>query len=203
MFLERVAERDDPYRDAERVLAALGEPGGHVVAQSYGAIAALLAVARAPESVWSLLLCEPACVSVARGRPAVEAHIRSLAPVFAVAEDRSVSDEEFARRFGASFASAHGAPSSDVSPDVLRAQGRRLRANIPPWAVTVPTEVVAIVPTLVVTGGREDMYGEIASALVGAGAQHLVVPGHGHRPQDDPHALSWLTTFWSANEREP
>jgi pimeloyl-ACP methyl ester carboxylesterase len=41
-FLERVEGRDDPYRDAERVLAALGTLRGHVVAQSYGAVAALL-----------------------------------------------------------------------------------------------------------------------------------------------------------------
>jgi citrate synthase len=44
------------------------------------------------------------------------------------------------------------------------------------------------------------MYDEIAAALVAQGAEHLVVPGFGHRPQDDPRAPEWMTNFWTEHE---
>jgi hypothetical protein len=41
-------------------------------------------------------------------------------------------------------------------------------------------------PTLVVTGGWNAEYEAIAQALAAAGAEHRVLEGAGHRPQDLP-----------------
>jgi pimeloyl-ACP methyl ester carboxylesterase len=199
-FLERVGSGDDPHRDAKRLLDTI-DGGGHIVAQSYGGLAAMLAASQAPQAVRSLILCEPLCISVAQGRPRVREHVAALLPVYAVAEDPTVPDEDFARRFAASFSEPVGAPRSDVPLAALRAQGQQLRTTIPPWEITVPVTTASLVPTLVVTGGRDSMYDEIAAALTQAGADHLVVPGFGHRPQDDPRAIEWMTDFWIAHNQ--
>jgi len=81
VFMERFGDRDDPQADARRVLSALG-PCGDLVAHSSGALAAILAAGRSSAQVRTLILCEPACVSVARGSPRVEEHVNALAPVF-------------------------------------------------------------------------------------------------------------------------
>jgi pimeloyl-ACP methyl ester carboxylesterase len=69
-FLDRDAPFDDAERDAGRLIKAVGS-GGHVVAHSYGAIAAMLAAARSSR-IRSLVLVEPACFSIARGRSGAE-----------------------------------------------------------------------------------------------------------------------------------
>ena len=47
---------------------------------------------------------------------------------------------------------------------------------------------VSAVPTLVITGGWNALYDEVAAALVEAGARHVVLPGFEHRPQDHEQA---------------
>jgi pimeloyl-ACP methyl ester carboxylesterase len=164
-------------------------------------MAAILAAVQAPDRVRSLLLCEPACVSVARGCDRVEQHITSLAPVFELAADTTISDDRFALLFVRHFSEAVGAPPSEVPLAALREQGRRLRMSVPPWQVPVPATIARVTPTLVVTGGRGDMYDEIAAPLTEHGGQHLVVNGFGHRPQDDPQAMEWMTIFWTAHDQ--
>lgn len=60
-------------------LAALLVPGDHVVAHSYGAVVALLAAARRPDALRSLVVVEPAAFAVARGDPAVEEYLAAIA----------------------------------------------------------------------------------------------------------------------------
>lgn len=52
---------------------------------SYGAVVALLAAARRPESVRTLTLAEPAAFALARGHPAVEELITTLTDLDAAA----------------------------------------------------------------------------------------------------------------------
>lgn len=194
LFLDRGPSGDVPSTDARRIVAALGG-SGHVVAASYGGVAAMLAAEQHPEAVRSLVLFEPACFSLARGGPGVEEHVAALAPVFATAGDPAVSAVEFSRR----FAEGLGTSPADLPPDDLEETVARLRATTPPWEVQVSTLVPGLVPTLVLTGGWSPLFEEVAAALVAAGAQHRVLAGYNHRPQDHPDAVEALADFWADN----
>lgn len=193
VFLDRARNGDRPHDDATRIISAL-EPTttGHVVAHSYGANAAPIAAQRAPELVASLALLESACLDVARGKPAVEEHISAMTPVFAAADDASVSAGEFSSR----FAVAMGTEPPDLPQDVLEAQVARLRALPPPWDTGVNVAGVLPVRTLVVTGAWNEMYEQVAAALVALGAEHATLSGNGHRVQDAPEANELLRQFW-------
>lgn len=66
-FLSRRGLADDAEEDAHRVIKILATAGGgHVVAHSYGANAAVLAFQARPDLVHSAALLEPACFDLAR-----------------------------------------------------------------------------------------------------------------------------------------
>jgi hypothetical protein len=69
---------------------------------------------------------------------------------------------------------------------------RRLRLQAPPWEA--PLEIVPGVPTLVLTGGWEPLYEEIAGYLRETGALHRVAAG-GHRPQDSVEGDRFIRSF--------
>ncbi|UZN02695.1 alpha/beta fold hydrolase [Cellulomonas sp. S1-8] len=193
LFLTREGVADDAARDAQRLLGWLrARGGGHVVAHSYGANAAVLAAQIEPAAVRSLALLEPACFDLARGRPAVEEHIAAMTPVFEVADDASVSARDFSRRFSAGM----GMEPPDVPDDELRARVSRLRALRPPWGAGLRPQRDLPAGTLVVTGGWSRLYEETAEALVALGAQHVTLEGTGHRVQDDPRASQVLRQHW-------
>jgi pimeloyl-ACP methyl ester carboxylesterase len=194
-FLPREGVADDAARDARRVLDWLGATGGgHVVAHSFGANAALLAAQLDPSLVWSLALLEPACFDLARGMPAVEEHISAMTPVFAVADDPTVSAREFSRR----FAAAMGMEAPDLPDEELESRVARLRALSPPWGVGLRPDQVLPARTLVVTGGSDQLYEETATALVAVGAQHVVLDGFGHRVQDHPQCTRVVREHWTS-----
>lgn len=56
----------------------------------------------------------------------------------------------------------------------------------PPWGFGIAAADIALTRTIVVTGGWNDEYEAIAAALVAAGAEHHVLTGARHRPQDLP-----------------
>lgn len=193
-FLTRVGAADDAVRDGGRVLDLLrAAGGGHVVASSYGANAALLAAQHEPGAVRSVALLEPACFDLARGRPAVDEHVAAMTPVFAVADDASVPDVEFSRR----FAAATGMPPPDLPEEQLAEATRRLRAIRPPWGVGLRADLPLPAWTLVVTGGARPLYEQTAEALVVRGARHVTLQGAGHRVQDDPRLLGVLQEHWA------
>lgn len=177
--------------DRRRTVAALGN-GAHLVAHSYGAIAALMAAEAVSALVRSLVLFEPACMSLARGRPAVEAHI---AAVRAALDDQEMSDDEFMRTFLTSL----GAPVPvDPLTEAGRANARRLRRQAGPWRATLDPSVISAQPTLVVTAGESPLSEEIAEALERLGARRAVIGGAGHRPQDTREANDLLQQFWAS-----
>lgn len=193
-FLPRTALADDADRDSHRILDLLrAGGGGHVVAQSYGANAALLAAQREPSLVRSLVLLEPACFDLARGEPAVEEHIAAMTPVFEVADDPKISTHEFSQR----FAAAMGVEPPDVSDDELEERVRRLRALRPPWDLGLRPDQDLKQSTLVITGGRRPLYEETAASLARLGARHRTFEGAGHRVQDDRRATSILRDWFS------
>lgn len=191
-FLPREGVADEAARDARRVIEWLRTvEGGHLVAHSYGANAALLAAQQEPALVLSLALLEPACFDLARGMLAVEEHIAAMAPVFAVADDVSVS----AREFSQMFAAAMGVAPPELPEGVLAERVSRLRALRPPWDLGLRREALAV-RTLVITSGSDPLYSETAQALASLGARHVTLEGAGHRVQDDPRVMSTMRDHW-------
>lgn len=183
--------------DAAIVLQALaddgrGEAGGHVVAHSQGAIAAMMAAVERPDLVKSLTLVEPACLSLTAELPATAAHRALMQPLFDVRH--SLSDEDFQREFVRRVFAAHAPVRGSLTPpsgDDGR-EARRLRLQLPAWEA--PLQIVPGVPTLVLTGGWEPLYEEIAGYLRETGALHRTAPG-GHRPQDSKEGDRAIRSF--------
>lgn len=194
--------------DAAIVLAALaddgrGEAGGHVVAHAQGAIAAMMAAVERPDLVRSLTLVEPACLSLTAELPATAAHRALMQPLYSARH--GLSDEDFLADFlrrdnpaealsrGGRGTSGAGAPAPEG-----RREARRLRLQAPPWEA--PLHIVPGVPTMVLTGGWEPLYEEIAGYLRETGARHSIAAG-GHRPQDTAEGNHIIRSYVAAASR--
>ncbi|MGO4247260.1 alpha/beta fold hydrolase [Paenarthrobacter sp. RAF54_2] len=184
LFLRRhgfdpVAEplESDVAADVGIVVASLVDSGGgHVVAHEQGAISAMLAAVERPDLVHSLTLVEPACLSLTAELPATTFHRSLMEPLFEVRS--KVKDADYEREY---FRRAFSAEASGLDTPEARRSARRLRLQAPPWEA--PLHIVPGVPTLVLTGGWEPLYEEIAGYLEDTGALRRVAAG-GHRPQD-------------------
>ena len=178
--------------DAGIVLRSLaddgrGAAGGHVVAHSQGAISAMMAAVERPDLVFSLTLVEPACLSLTAELPATAAHRTLMQPLFDARHQ--LGDEDFQREFLRRVFAAD--PHEPSTPEEKRS-ARRLRLQSPPWEA--PLHIVPGVPTLVLTGGWEPLYEEIAGYLRETGALHRVAAG-GHRPQDTAEGDRAIRSF--------
>ncbi|MCC3275084.1 MULTISPECIES: alpha/beta fold hydrolase [unclassified Arthrobacter] len=69
----------------------------------------------------------------------------------------------------------------------------------PEW--DAPLDIVPGVPTLVLTGGWEPLYEEVAEFLVSTGAEHLQVGGN-HRPQDTDAGARAIRAFLARRKRD-
>ncbi|WP_332761865.1 alpha/beta hydrolase [Pseudarthrobacter sp.] len=164
-----------------------GAAGGHVVAHAEGAIAAMMAAVERPELVYSLTLVEPACLSLTAELPATAAHRALMQPLFDVRHE--LSDEDFQREFVRRMFAAD--LQEPATPEEKRS-ARRLRLQAPSW--DAPLHIVPGVPTLVLTGGWEPLYEEIAGYLQETGALHRIAAG-GHRPQDSAEGDRAIRSF--------
>lgn len=164
-----------------------GAAGGHVVAHAEGAIAAMMAAVERPELVYSLTLVEPACLSLTAELPATAAHRALMQPLFDVRHQ--LCDEDFQREFVRRMFAAD--LQEPTTPEEKRS-ARRLRLQAPSW--DAPLHIVPGVPTLVLTGGWEPLYEEIAGYLQETGALHRIAAG-GHRPQDSAEGDRAIRSF--------
>ncbi|MBD1537191.1 alpha/beta hydrolase [Arthrobacter sp. S1_S22] len=184
--------------DTRILLDSLGDDGrgiagGHVVAHAQGAIAAMMAAVERPDLVYSLTLVEPACLSLTAELPATAAHIGLMQPLFNVRHQ--LSDEDFQREF------VRRVYATDLQQPVTaeeKRSARRLRLQAPSWEA--PLHIVPGVPTLVLTGGWEPLYEEIAGYLRETGALHRTAAG-GHRPHDSPEGDRIIRSFISDSSR--
>ncbi|MBO1267045.1 alpha/beta fold hydrolase [Arthrobacter cavernae] len=168
----------DVARDISIVIGAIADnpAGGHVVAHAEGAISAMLAAMARPDLVRSLTLVEPACLSLTAELPATAAYRALMEPLFNVRHQ--LNDDDYQRDYVRRAFSTE--PGGLDTPEARRT-ARRLRLQAPPWEA--PLHIVPGVPTLVLTGGWEPLYEEIAGYLQETGALRRVAAG-GHRPQD-------------------
>ena len=184
--------------DTRILLSSLGDDGrgiagGHVVAHAHGAIAAMMAAVERPDLVYSLTLVEPACLSLTAELPATAAHIGLMQPLFNVRHQ--LSDEDFQREF---VRRIYATDLQQPVTDEEKRSARRLRLQAPSWEA--PLHIVPGVPTLVLTGGWEPLYEEIAGYLRETGALHRTAAG-GHRPHDSVEGDRIIRAFISDASR--
>ncbi|AOY71008.1 hypothetical protein ARZXY2_1455 [Arthrobacter sp. ZXY-2] len=195
LFLRRhgfdpVAEPLEPDISADVAIlvdALADSGGGHVVAHEQGAISAMLAAVERPDLVFSLSLVEPACLSLTAELPATASHRALMQPLFDVRSQ--LGDADYEREY---FRRAYAAEAGGLQTPEARRSARRLRLQAPPWEA--PLHIVPGVPTLVLTGGWEPLYEEIAGYLRDTGALHRVAAG-GHRPQDSADGDRFIRSF--------
>jgi pimeloyl-ACP methyl ester carboxylesterase len=127
--------RVDFERDAEDVADLLAD-GAHLVGHSYGGVVSLLAAARRPDAVRSLVLIEPPAFGVARGDPAVEELIRNVSAAAAATQDPSEYRAAFLRGFG------FPAQTTPLEGEPLAA-ARASMTERPPWEAQIPLDGLA------------------------------------------------------------
>lgn len=175
---------------AAQSLALRAADADGLVGYSYGGVSAAMAACMEPPA--ALVLIEPALFQLARDRPASARMIARLDPIYL---DASLDDETFGRRF--LTAMERGDPGPLLTPEALR-WSRRTRLHGAPWRHPVEAACIAETRTLVLTGGWRDEYEEVAAALVELGAEHEVLPGHGHRVIDHPDSSERIRAFVEA-----
>lgn len=161
-------------------LAALLQPGDHLVGHSYGGVVSLLAAARRPDSLGSLTVIEPPCLEVARGDPAVDAFVAGGKELWA---SGLREPDAFLRAF---LASVGAPPPPSPLPTALLAGARVLMNERPPWEALIPLEALAAAhfPKLVVSGAHHPAFEAVCDVLEQRlGAQRAVLPGAGHAVQ--------------------
>ncbi|MBB5744032.1 hypothetical protein HD600_002529 [Microbacterium ginsengiterrae] len=171
----------DIVRRTQQVITAMEGGPTTIYAHSIGAIPTVLA-ARAARTTVSLVLVEPALYDITRGESPIERHIS------AVTESR---DQAAAGNLHGAWAILRplmfGGPlDEDRWADEEQIAAHWTSTDVP-WGHGVREAALDGIRTLVVTGGWNDEYELIAGRLADRGAEHVVIAGHGHRPQDHPH----------------
>lgn len=177
-------ERIDFERDAEW-LATVVRAGDHLVAHSYGGVAALLAAPALPLA--SLTLIEPPALRAAWDDPAVQSWV-------AGAEALPRSDT---RTYVDAFLRHVGAPlklPAELPADLAQGAEAFLRER---WPTEAVLELAPLpYPVLVVTGDHEPAFEAIGDALErGLGAHRVVLRGAGHAVQFAPGFNEALVAF--------
>jgi len=189
------ADAEEFERDADDI-AALIEPGDHLVGYSYGGIVSLLAAAKRADALRSLAVLEPPAFGVARGDPVVEAGLAE----YDAMHDRYAGDTEaWARAFAEWVGSPF--PLPDPFPPPLLVSARLAYNQRPAEDAVIPLDELraALFPELVVTGDGPPMLGRVADVFEKElNAERAYVGGVGHMiplaggPLNDALEAFWL-----------
>ncbi|WP_206446974.1 alpha/beta hydrolase [Agrococcus sp. KRD186] len=175
---------------AAHLLALEAAEADGLVGYSFGGVSA--AIAACMEQPAALVLIEPALFQLSREQPASAALIARLEPIYL---DAALTDERFGRSFLRALQGEDPGPL--VTPDAL-SWSRRTRLHGAPWRHRVDPDCIAETRTLVLSGGWNDEYEEVAASLVELGAEHAVLAGHGHRVIDHPECSERIRAFIDA-----
>jgi pimeloyl-ACP methyl ester carboxylesterase len=173
-------DRVDFERDAGWLPSVI-EPGDHLVAHSYGGVAALLAAPSLPLA--SLTVIEPPAFGVARGDAAVEAWLARAA----VLPEYDID----------AFLELVGAPlrMPDPAPPDLQRGAEAFFSERRPQEADVPLAPLPY-PVLVVTGAHEPAFEVVGDVLERElRAERVVLPGAGHAVQNVPGFNETLERF--------
>jgi pimeloyl-ACP methyl ester carboxylesterase len=145
--------RQDFETEAPLVADQLLREPVHVVGHSYGAIVAMLAAARALDTVRSLTLIEPPATRVARGDPVVDAWAEATRAIC------SDPGDDLPALLGRFFDLAGvQAPIPQPLPEPLERGARALAGARPPTEAELPLSALASsgIPCLVISGGHHE-----------------------------------------------
>ncbi|WP_144877496.1 hypothetical protein [Microbacterium sp. 1.5R] len=159
-----------------------------VFAHSLLAVPAVLA--STTRRVAGLVLVEPALYDLGRGLESIERHIGI------VTDARDVAASGDLRGFWAMLRPLmFGGPLDDKRWSAEMGVAAFWATRDLPWGHGVRDHMLQDIPTLVVTGGWNDEYESIAAILAGLGADHTVLSGAQHRPQDLPGFAPAVSEF--------
>lgn len=164
--------------------------GSTLLAHSAGAVPAVRAIASREVSITDLVLVEPALYDIARGMPEIERHVGAMTE----ARARSEAGDLFGF-WSIVRPLMFGGPADMATWDSEREGAARFASIELPWGHGVTPDMIAGVPTLVITGGWNDEYEAIAAVLASHGALHRQLVGNDHRPQDHPDFESVVHDF--------
>ncbi len=185
---------DGMVADAPWIADLLGD-GAHLVGHSWGGAEALLAAARRPNAVRSLVLVEPALQPLLMSDPAVQSNPAVMADAGRTAQSLMAAKTPgeyaltFARSLGTMPANAPNPVTAlEADPErATRAGCALLQARMaPPDVMRQAAAAVAHagIPVLVITGGWSpsfDAVGDLAARLTHG--RHVVVRSPNHFPQ--------------------
>jgi pimeloyl-ACP methyl ester carboxylesterase len=166
-----------------RLVPELLEDGAHLVGQSSGAVAAMLAAAQRPEAVLSLTLSEPPAFQLLPDSAGAQGIARDLEAHLGASGD----DARWLRRFAQIIGS--NAPVPDELPPALADGVKAVRAvRRRPWEGELPLDELAraAFPKLVISGDHSAVFEALCDHLADRlQAERAHLPGAGHMT---PHA---------------
>lgn len=184
---------EDMEADAVWIANMLGD-GANLIGHSWGGAESLLAAARRPEAVHSLVLIEPALQSLLLGSPRIGADpaLRASAEAFGGVIMKAQTPADYALGFGSMLGAVDAGNAGSTAMGGLQRDPERatqfgcslLRARMaPPPVLRAAAARIkeAGVPVLVITGGWSpffDAVGEVAAELTGG--RHIVVQSPNH-----------------------
>ena len=183
---------DDMEAEAAWIAEMLGD-GANLIGHSWGGASALLAAARRPDAVRSLVLVEPALQGLAMMDPKVQADPVLRATVMQVLEPllASPTPADYARAFVRSLGTT-GADTARNMGDLDSEAATRLGCSMlqarlaPPLVLRQAAEAVAKagIPVLVISGGWSPTIEAVAEVAARAtGGRHATVESPNHFPQ--------------------
>ena len=184
---------DDMAADAVWVADMLGD-GANLIGHSWGGATALLAAARRPDGVRSLVLVEPALQGLAMADPEFETNPAVKAAVMRFIEPllTARTPGDYARAFTRTLVEPPGMDNAvgvverdDAAATQLGCSILQGRMALPP-ALRQAAEIVAQakIPVLVVSGGWNPSIDVVAGVVARAtGGRHATVPSPNHFPQ--------------------
>ena len=184
---------DDMVADAAWIAGMLGDRA-HLIGHSWGGAEALLAAARRPEAVRSLVLVEPALQGLAMTDPEFETNPAVKAAVMRFMEPllNAQTPGGYARAFMRGLVGPAGDETARNIGDLGDEAATRLGCAIlqgrmaPPPVLRQAAEAVAKagIPVLVVSGGWNPSIEAVAAAVARAtSGRHVAVPSPNHFPQ--------------------
>jgi pimeloyl-ACP methyl ester carboxylesterase len=171
--------RGDFDQEAPLIAELLGD-SAHLVGHSYGAVIALLAAARRPAAVRSLIVSEPGLLRLAAGDPIADAMIAQGEEMYRRGPE--IEPRDFLLAFRSGVHSAHETP--EQLPDWLERGARHAARERPPWHAEVPLDELShtAFPKLVISGGHSPVFEAVCDRLAErlGGAERSIISGRQH-----------------------
>ena len=181
---------DDMERDSVWIAKMLGS-GANLIGHSWGGVEALLAAARRPEAVQSLILIEPALTGVLaadpelRANPAVQAGGATRAKILMTSKTPADYGRGFINMLGSAAEGNEVAARFDADEGLATRSGCNLLmgrvASPEATQQAIKTVANAGIPVLVVTGGYSPAFDAAADVLARlTHGKHIVVRSPNH-----------------------